>query len=188
MNIPKKAVLAAICFILLVFSGAPNAKAAAVDDAVEIFKECPVYSFNMDSIKDDHIIVTWKYSNNYTTDSDHGNYTNPFIDIEGFEIQVCTDKTYPEDKVRTYTTADYVENVQSAEYTYKIPVSILGKNGGKLYARIRAKESCLLTSQQISGWGMSYMVTIKISPAGAARIFKQTTKKKWSATTANMLR
>ena len=138
MNIPKKAVLAAICFILLVFSGAPNAKAAAVDDAVEIFKECPVYSFNMDSIKDDHIIVTWKYSNNYTTDSDHGNYTNPFIDIEGFEIQVCTDKTYPEDKVRTYTTADYVENVQSAEYTYKIPVSILGKNGGKLYARIRA--------------------------------------------------
>ena len=138
MNIPKKAVLAAICFILLVFSGAPNAKAAAVDDAVEIFKECPVYSFNMDSIKDDHIIVTWKYSNNYTTDSDHGNYTNPFIDIEGFEIQVCTDKTYPEDKVITYTTADYVENVQSAEYTYKIPVSILGKNGGKLYARIRA--------------------------------------------------
>ena len=61
MNIPKKAVLAAICFILLVFSGAPNAKAAAVDDAVEIFKECPVYSFNMDSIKDDHIIVKFRY-------------------------------------------------------------------------------------------------------------------------------
>ncbi len=138
MNIPKKAVFAALCFILLFFSGAPQAKAAAVDDAVEIFKECPVYSFNMESIKDNHIIVTWKYSNNYTTDSDNGDYTNPFIDIEGFEIQVCTDKNYPVDKVRTYKTTKYVENVQSAEYTYKIPVSILGKNGGKLYARIRA--------------------------------------------------
>lgn len=138
MNIHKKAVFAMICFILLVFSGAPNAKAAAVDDAVEIFKECPVYSFEMESIKDNHIIVNWKYSNNYTTDYDNGNYTNPFIDIEGFEIQVCTDKDYPEDKVITYKTADYVENVESAKYTYQIPVSILGKNGGKLYARIRA--------------------------------------------------
>lgn len=138
MNIHKKAVFAMIGFILLVVSGALYAKAAAVDDAVEIFKECHVYRFEMESIKDNHIIVNWEYSNNYTTDYDNGNYTNPFIDIEGFEIQVCTDKNYPVDKVITYKTADYVENVESAKYTYKIPVSILGKNGGKLYARIRA--------------------------------------------------
>ena len=137
MNIQKKALFAMVCFILLAFSGAPNAKAAAVDDAVEIFKECHVYNFDMESIKDNHIIVKWEYSNNYTIDSDNGNYTNPFIDIKGFEIQVCTDKKFPVDKVKTYKTANYDENVKSAKYTYKIPVSILGKNGGKLYARIR---------------------------------------------------
>lgn len=138
MNVHKKAVFVMICFMLLVFSGAPKAKAAAVDDAVEIFKECRVYSFDMESIKDNHIIVSWTYSNNYTTDSDNGNYKNPFIDIKGFEIQVCTDKDYPANKVKTYKTAKYIDNVESAKYTYRIPVSILGKNGGKLYARIRA--------------------------------------------------
>ena len=138
MNVHKKALFALISFILLAFSGAPNAKAAAVDDAVAIFKECHVYSFDMESIKDNHIIVNWEYRNNYITNSDNADYTNPFIDIEGFEIQVCTDKDYPVDKVITYKTADYVENVESAKYTYQIPVSILGENGGKLYARIRA--------------------------------------------------
>ena len=134
----KRTLFTMICFILLAFWGAPNAKAAAVDDAVETFKECKVYSFNMESIKNNHIIVNWEYRNNYTTDSDHGNYTNPFIDIEGFEIQVCTDKNYPADKAVTYKTADYVENAEGAKYSYQIPTSILGKNGGKLYARIRA--------------------------------------------------
>ena len=134
----KKSVFAMICFTLFFFSGVLNVKAAAVDSAVEIFKECRVYSFEMDSIKDKNIIVNWKYSNNYTTDSDNGDYTNPYIDIEGFEIQVCTDKDYPADKVITYKTADYAGNKQSADYTYKIPISVLGKNGGKLYARIRA--------------------------------------------------
>ena len=138
MNVHKKALFALISFILLAFSGAPNAKAAAVDDAVAIFKECHVYSFDMESIKDNHIIVNWEYRNNYITNSDNADYTNPFIDIEGFEIQVCTDKDYPVDKVITYKTADYIENVESAKYTYQIPVSILGENGGKLYARIRA--------------------------------------------------
>ena len=47
MNIQKRAVFAMICFILFVFSGAPDAKAAAVDDAIEIFKECHVYSFEL---------------------------------------------------------------------------------------------------------------------------------------------
>lgn len=138
MNIQKRAVFAMICFILFVFSGAPDAKAAAVDDAIEIFKECHVYSFDMESIKDNHIIVNWEYRNNYITDSDNANYTNPFIDIEGFEIQVCTDENYPVDKVTTYKTTDYVDNVESAKYTFQIPVSILGENGGKLYGRIRA--------------------------------------------------
>ena len=77
-----------ICFILIAFSSAPTAKAAAVDDAVDIFKDCHVYSCDMESIKDNHIIVNWKYQNNYTTDSANGNYANPFIDIEGFEIQI----------------------------------------------------------------------------------------------------
>lgn len=138
MNKPQKVLLAMISFILIAFSGASNAKAAAVDDAVEIFRECHVYSWDMESIKDNHIIVKWEYRNNYTTDYDNGNYENPFIDIEGFEIQVCTDKNFPIDKVITYKTTNYVENAESAKYTYKIPVSVLGKNGGKLYARIRA--------------------------------------------------
>ena len=84
MNVHKKALFALISFILLAFSGAPNAKAAAVDDVVEIFRECHVYSWDMESIKDNHIIVEWEYRNNYTT--------------------------------------DYVENTESAKYTYKIPV------------------------------------------------------------------
>ena len=66
------------------YCGVTNAKAAAVDDAVEIFRECHVYSWDMESIKDNHIIVKWEYRNNYTT--------------------------------------DYVENTESAKYTYKIPV------------------------------------------------------------------
>ena len=115
MNIHKKALFTMICFILLVFSGALHVKAAAVDDAVAIFKECHVYGCDMESIKDNHIIANWKYSNNYTTDSANDNYTNPFIDIEGFEIQVCTDQNYPEDKVITYKTTDYVGNSESAE-------------------------------------------------------------------------
>lgn len=138
MRIQRNALFVMICSILLAFSGSPNAKAAAVDDAVATFKDCHVYSFDMESINDNHIIVKWVYSNNYATDWDNGDYTNPFIDIEGFEIQICTDKNYPADKVITYKTTDYVENVQSANYTYQIPVSVLGKNGGKLYARIRA--------------------------------------------------
>ena len=138
MNIQKKILFGIMCFTLLAFSGALNVKAAAVDGAVEIFKKCHVYSFDMKSIKDKHIIVNWRYQNNYITDSDNADYTNPFIDIKGFQIQVCTDKNYPVDKVITYETANYVKNVESAKYTYRIPVSVLGKNGGKLYARIRA--------------------------------------------------
>lgn len=132
----KKTLFAIICFALLALFTAPDAKAAAVDEAIEIFKECHVYGFDMESIEKNHIIVNWMYQNNYTTDST--NYANPFIDIKGFEIQVCTDKNYPATKVRTYKTENYVKNAQSAKYTYKIPTSVLGKNGGKLYARIRA--------------------------------------------------
>lgn len=136
MKIQKKLVFAMLCFILIVFSKTFYAKAAAVDGAVEIFKECCPYRFSMDSIQDDHIILNWVFSNNYVTSDD--DFTNPFIDIEGFEIQICTDKKYPSDKVKTYVTKEFVEKVESAEYTYQIPVSVLGKNGGKLYARIRA--------------------------------------------------
>ena len=128
MNKPQKVLLAMISFILLAFSGASNAKAAAVDDAVEIFKECHVYSWDMESIKDNHIIVKWEYRNNYTTDYDNGNYENPFIDIEGFEIQVCADKNYPIDKVITYKTTNYVENAESAKYTVDYV-----ERGGKWY-------------------------------------------------------
>ena len=53
------------------FFGAANVKAAMVDGAVEVFKDCQVYSFDMDAIKNDKIVVNWSYRNSYTTDSDH---------------------------------------------------------------------------------------------------------------------
>ncbi len=138
MNIRKKLSITVICFILLFLAGASNVKAAVVDGAVEIFEDCLVYGFDMESIKNDKIVVNWSYRNNYTTDSGHGDYSNPFIDIQGFEIQVCRDKNYPADQVKTYKVKQYTESADGAKYTYKIPVSVLGKNGGKLYGRIRA--------------------------------------------------
>ena len=139
MKLCHKILFSIVCFLFLIITGTPKVKAAAVDDAVVTFSECLVYRFEMESIQDGHIIVNWEYSNNYTADYDHGDYTNPYIDIIGFEIQVCTDADYPVDKVITYQTENYIDNVKSAGYTYRIPVSsVLEKEGGKLYARIRA--------------------------------------------------
>lgn len=134
----KKAVFTAMCLLLFLSVGAVHVKAAAVDDAVEIFKNCHISGFDMEAIKNGKIVVKWHYTNNYTTDSDNGDYSNPYIDIQGFEIQVCKDKNYPADQVKTYTVKQYTDGADGTEYTYKIPVSVLGKNGGKLYGRIRA--------------------------------------------------
>lgn len=138
VNTRRKVLFTLICFFILLSAGKVHVKAAAVDSAVEVFKDCLVYSFDMESIKNDKIVVNWSYRNNYTTDSDYGDYSNPFIDIQGFEIQVCRDKNYPADQVKTYKLNKYVESADGGKYSYKIPVSVLGKNGGKLYGRIRA--------------------------------------------------
>lgn len=124
--------------LMLTFMGVTNVKAAAVDGAIEQFKDCRVYGFDMESIEDDMIIVKWHYTNNYITDSERGDYSNPFIDIQGFELQVCTDKNYPADQVETYQINQYIDQAEGGDYSYRIPVSVLGQNGGKLYARIRA--------------------------------------------------
>lgn len=137
MGIRKKVLFTMVC-LMLSFFGAANVKAAVVDGAVELFKDCHVYGLDMESIKNGKIVVSWSYRNNYTTDSDHGDYSNPFIDIQGFEIQVCTDKNYPADQVKTYKVKQYTDSVDGGKYSYKISVSVLGKNGGKLYGRIRA--------------------------------------------------
>lgn len=137
MMIRKKVLFTMACLVLT-FLGVTNVKAAAVDGAVEIFKDCHVSGFDMESIENDMIIAKWHYTNNYITDSEHGDYSNPFIDIQGFEIQVCTDKNYPADQVETYQINQYIDRADGGDYSYKIPVSVLGINGGKLYGRIRA--------------------------------------------------
>ena len=147
MNLRKKLLFTMFC-LLFVWIGASDTQAAAVDDAVNAFKDCHVYSINMESIKKNRIVLSWKYRNNYTADSDHGDYSNPYIDIKGFEIQVCTDPTYPAKKVTTYKTKKYVNGVSGTQYTYRIPLSVLGKNGGKLYARIRAYGTIKMTDEQ----------------------------------------
>ena len=140
--------------VLLLFAGTMNVKAALVDGAVESFENWHVYGADMSSIKNDKIIVKWSYSNYNTTDAAHGDYSNPYIDIQGFEIQVCTDRNYPADQVKTYKTKKFVDNTESASYTYKLPVSVLGKNGGKLYGRIRAYGK-IKTVESEYDWGES---------------------------------
>lgn len=150
MKLCKKLLFTMFC-LLFVWLGVSDAQAADVDDAVSAFKDCHVYSINMESIKKNRIVLNWKYRNNYTTDSDHGDYSNPYINIKGFEIQVCTDPGYPAKKVTTYKTKRYVAGADAASYTYRIPLSVLGKNGGKLYARIRAYGTVKMTDDQTDG-------------------------------------
>lgn len=134
----RKKVLFTMVFLMFLLFGTGNVEAAAVDDAAALFKDCHVSGFDMESIENDEIVVKWHYTNNYFTDSGHGDYSNPFIDIQGFEIQVCTDKNYPADQVETYRINQYIDRADGGDYSYKIPVSVLGQNGGKLYGRIRA--------------------------------------------------
>ena len=138
MKLRKRMVFTVMCMLMFLSAGVVHVKAAAVDGAVEAFRNCHISGFDMETIKNGKIIVKWHYTNNFITDSGRGDYSNPYIDIQGFEIQVCTDKNYPADQVKTYKVNQYIESADGGDYSYKIPVSVLGKNGGKLYARIRA--------------------------------------------------
>lgn len=141
-----KELIGVIILGIILISGSSQVKAtpipsedeckAEVDYAVKYFAEDMPYNFSMEKIKDNKIIAEWKYNNIYTTDSDNGDFSNPNIDIKGFEIDISTDDKFSSGKVKTYVADKYRDGDNA--YTYGISTSVLGKNGCKLYARIRA--------------------------------------------------
>ncbi|MGN0170452.1 MAG: hypothetical protein ACI39H_06760, partial [Lachnospiraceae bacterium] len=123
-------VLTIICMVMF---GSMDAKAEGLtEDAVSIFQEMHPYGLRMESIKNGKIVVEWNYQNYSRLEDENG---IQIISIQGFELDLSTDPEFSEEKRTTYVLDSYQED--KSEYTYKIPVSVLGSNGKKLHVRIR---------------------------------------------------
>ena len=123
-------ILTIVCMVMF---GSMDVNASGItEDTIGIFREMHPYNLRMESIKNGKIVVEWNYQNYSSLEDFDG---NRLISIQGFELELSADPEFSEEKCTTYVLDYYQED--KTEYTYKVPVSVLGSNGKKLYVRIR---------------------------------------------------